>query len=59
MIAISSCCFECSKNEPNDDYEIYYQCNIKRNSEITKTEKKNEQIERFTFGISDRLIVFS
>ena len=29
MIAILSGCFEFSKNELNDDCEIYYQCSIK------------------------------
>ena len=29
MIAILSGCFECTKNEANDDCEIYYQCNEK------------------------------
>ena len=50
MISILSGCFECSKNEPNDDCEIYYKSNIKANSKITKTEK-NEQIERLKIKV--------
>ena len=43
MIATLSGCFKCSKNEPNDDCEIYYQCNIET-VKLLKL-KKNEQIE--------------
>ena len=43
MIAILSGCFEYSKNhcknEPNDDCEIYYQCNIKT-VKLLKRKKK-------------------
>ena len=65
MIAILSGCFECSKNKPNDDCEIYYQCNIKT-VKLVKLKKKwtdigdlKQRYNVFTFGISDRLIVFS
>ena len=49
MISILSGCFECSKNEPNDDCEIYYQCNIKT-VKLLKL-KKNEQIERIKIEV--------
>ena len=39
MIAILNGCFECSKNKPNDDCEIYYQCNIKT-VKLVKLNKK-------------------